>query len=73
MIAILSDIHGNFPALKAVFTDLETYSCKKIFSLGDVGGYYCMINECIEFLQEHNVQNIMGNHDFYLTAGHACV
>lgn len=72
MIGLISDIHGNYPALKAVLDRLDTLGCKRIYSLGDVAGYYCMINECIEELRNRNIINLMGNHDNYLANDIAC-
>lgn len=72
MIAIISDIHGNFPALQAVMDAIEKMGCEEIISLGDVAGYYCQINECIELLRQKNVRNIMGNHDYYLVNNQLC-
>ena len=63
LIAIVSDIHGNFPALEAVMQDIKKYNVKQIVSLGDIGGYYPFINEVIENLKKYNVINIVGNHD----------
>lgn len=72
MIAIISDIHGNYPALKAVIEDIEKYNINTIYSLGDVAGYYCMINECINLLREKKVINIFGNHDLYVVNNKEC-
>jgi putative phosphoesterase len=66
MIAILSDIHGNLPALKAVLAAAESLGCKRIISLGDVIGYYAQPGECIDLLREYGATNIMGNHDSYI-------
>ena len=72
MTAIISDIHANYPALKAVMDDIQRRGVKKIFSLGDVCGYYSMINESIELLREMNVINIRGNHDNYIIENEQC-
>ncbi|MFW9882206.1 MAG: metallophosphoesterase family protein, partial [Candidatus Thorarchaeota archaeon] len=72
MIAIIADIHGNYPALKAVIEDIEKYNIDTIYSLGDVAGYYCMINECINLLRVKNVINIFGNHDLYIVNNKDC-
>ena len=72
MIAIISDIHGNYPALRAVLSDIDQLGIKRIISLGDVAGYYPMINECTEELIKREVLNLMGNHDYYLCSGHRC-
>lgn len=72
MTGIISDIHGNYPALEAVLKKLDASGCDRIISLGDVCGYYCMVNECIEELRERGVKNIMGNHDFYIVNNGKC-
>lgn len=72
MIAIISDIHGNYPALKAVLDDADLLGCEKILSLGDVAGYYCMINECIDLLRSRQITSLRGNHDQYLISHARC-
>lgn len=72
MLGIISDVHGNYPALSAVLNELDAMGCENIVSLGDVAGYYCMINECIEELRERSVVNILGNHDFYIINNQKC-
>lgn len=72
MIAIISDIHGNFPALIAVMNEIDRMGCQKIISLGDAAGYYCMVNECIGMLRERNIPHLLGNHDYYLSQGLSC-
>ena len=72
MMAVISDIHGNFPALQAVLREIEKSGCDRIVSLGDVAGYYCQINECIDLLRQKNIPNIMGNHDYYLAYDQPC-
>ena len=72
MIAIVSDIHGNLPALKAVLAKTDALGCARVISLGDVAGYYAQPGECIDLLREYRAVNILGNHDFYLVSGSAC-
>lgn len=69
---VISDIHGNYPALVKVMAELEAHNIQKVYSLGDVAGYYCMLNECIALLKEKAVLNIMGNHDAYLLYQSTC-
>ena len=71
-LAVISDIHGNFPALKAVMADIDNYGIENIVCLGDIVGYYCQVNECIELLRERNVYCLLGNHDFYMVSGTCC-
>lgn len=72
MIAIISDVHGNYPALKAVLSEIDKLGCEQIISLGDVSGYYCMVNECIEEFRRRNIVNLLGNHDYYILGRGDC-
>jgi putative phosphoesterase len=72
MLAILSDIHGNLPALQAVMKDALARGCDRFISLGDVVSYYAQPGECIDLLREYNAINILGNHDSYLTTNTNC-
>lgn len=72
MIAILSDIHGNYPALKAVISDAVNKGCDRFISLGDVVSYYSQPGECIDLLRQYNTVNILGNHDSYLVNDTDC-
>lgn len=72
MIAILSDIHANLPALQAVLEDASARGCKKVLSLGDVAGYHAQPGECIDLLIQCGAVNILGNHDHYLTSENNC-
>ena len=62
--AVLSDIHGNRPALEATLADLSFVD--KILCCGDIVGYYPDVNEVCEILQEREVFAIRGNHDAYV-------
>ena len=72
MIAIISDVHGNLPALRAVIDAALKLGCTRLLSLGDVVGYYAQPGKCIDMLRTHGVVNIMGNHDHYLASGEGC-
>lgn len=72
MIAIISDIHGNYTALQEVLKSIDSMGIKDIYCLGDVVGYYTQINECAEELRKRNVKCIMGNHDWYMVAKSFC-
>lgn len=70
--ALIADVHGNFPALLTVLDQVRKFDCQLIISLGDIAGYYCMINECITLCREYDIVNILGNHDQYLISGTEC-
>jgi predicted phosphodiesterase len=72
MIAVISDIHGNLPALTAVLEKIDALGCETIVSLGDVVGYYAQPGECIDLLRERHIVNILGNHDHYIVSGEGC-
>ena len=73
MIAILSDIHGNYEALKAVLGVLDSFKIKQLYCLGDIVGYYSQVNECCNELRNRNVKCVMGNHDWYMVSGTKCL
>lgn len=66
-ILFISDIHGNYPALrtlKEIISEVDLTIC-----LGDIVGYHCYVNEVVEFLRANDVICIQGNHDRYLFEG----
>lgn len=63
-IAFISDIHGNYPALKAVLQDIDSLHIEKIYCLGDLVGYYSQINEVINTIKSRRIECILGNHDY---------
>lgn len=71
-LALISDIHGNYEALKSVIDAIDNIGVDKIYCLGDVVGYYSRINECCELLRNRGIETIMGNHDWYLISGSGC-
>ena len=72
MTGIISDIHGNYVALKEVLKQLDAMNVSEIYCLGDVVGYYTQINECCDELRRRNVKCVMGNHDWYMLAKSFC-
>lgn len=72
MIAIVSDIHGNYIALQQVLKTIDKLGIKVICCLGDLVGYYPQINEVCGELQRRNALCVMGNHDWYLLADSFC-
>ena len=58
---VLSDIHGNLEALKAVLRRAGDGS--PIYCAGDIVGYGPDPNACCEILRERGVLAVQGNHD----------
>lgn len=63
---IISDIHGNYPALRAVLEDAEKEGVNQLYCLGDLVGYYCLFNEVVSTIREKGIRTLMGNHDYAL-------
>lgn len=66
-IAIISDIHGNMPALEAVLRDIQNRNVKRIFCLGDLAGKGPSSAETVDQIKLHCEVVIKGNWDYYLT------
>ena len=62
-ITIFGDIHGNLPALEAVFKDMDARGANQLYCLGDLVGYGTFPNEIIHLVRERNIPTIMGNYD----------
>lgn len=63
-IAVISDIHGNIEALKAVMDDIKDEGCEKIFCLGDLAMAGPMPRETIDY-----IKNLRLNFDFVIIQG----
>jgi len=62
-IALISDIHGNLPALEAVLGDAARHDHDEIWNLGDMLGYAPFPNEVLRTLREVHAVNLIGNYD----------
>jgi putative phosphoesterase len=62
-IGLISDIHGNLPALETVLEALRDASVDTIFCLGDTVGYGPYPNECLALVREKCSVVLKGNHD----------
>ncbi|HEX2869385.1 MAG TPA: metallophosphoesterase family protein [Ignavibacteriales bacterium] len=58
---VLSDIHGNLPALEAILEKESGFDT--CLFLGDVVDYGPFPKECIQFLMDNMDFGVMGNHD----------
>ena len=65
--AILSDIHGNLPALQAVCSDIEKQNIDAALLLGDIIDYGMQSNECVHYISRQfpcQIKcNLWGNHE----------
>lgn len=62
--AIISDIHGNAEALRAVLEDIKGRGVERLICLGDIIGYGPEPLACVDLVAEHCEWSLMGNHDF---------
>lgn len=65
-IALISDIHGNYEALKAVVNDIANQNIERVYCLGDVVGYGPNPDECLNLVREIADDLLLGNHDYAL-------
>lgn len=65
-IALISDIHANEIALRAVLVDIGRTGADQIVCLGDVATLGPSPRAVIEILRERGCACIMGNHDEFL-------
>lgn len=63
-LGLLSDVHGNAPALTACLGALSGKVDFLLF-MGDIAGYYPFVHECLEMLGDE-VLAVRGNHDAIL-------
>ena len=66
-IAILSDIHGNLPALDAVLSDVERHSPDEVWCGGDIAWAGPWASECIECVRDAGWPTVKGNTDVWIT------
>lgn len=68
-LALISDIHGNLPALKACLAEIARRRCDQTFCLGDVFGYFPDGYACLDLLKQASIECLMGNHEAMLLGG----
>mgnify|MGYP000102431524 CR=1 FL=1 len=66
-IAIISDIHGNIPALEAVLRDIKSRDIETIYCLGDLAGKGPSSAAAVDSIREHCEVVIKGNWDYFMT------
>lgn len=62
-IALLSDIHGNLPALEAVIADLRKWQPDAVYVLGDMVHGCVWSAEVMDLLSVYGWPMLLGNHD----------
>jgi putative phosphoesterase len=62
-LAVVSDIHGNLPALEAVVADIKRRGVDQIVNLGDNLSGPLLPLETAQYLMEQDWVHLAGNHD----------
>lgn len=62
-IAVISDIHSNLEALRAVLARIDELDCREVICLGDLIGYGPDPEACVDLVMERCGVVLRGNHD----------
>lgn len=65
-VAVISDVHSNLQALRAVLREVDDLGVESIAVAGDVIGNGGRSRECIESLRERGALAVLGNHEFFI-------
>ena len=69
-IAIISDIHGNFEALKSTIEDIDKRKVDKIICLGDIIAKGVHSKKCLDLIRKKCEVVLQGNCDEYFSVEH---
>jgi predicted phosphodiesterase len=65
-VAIISDLHGNIPALEATLNDIKRRNIKRIFCLGDLVGKGPHSDKVVDICQDVCETTIKGNWEDFM-------
>jgi putative phosphoesterase len=63
-VAVITDIHGNLPALEAALARIDELGIETVYCGGDLVGYGPWPNEVCGLIQERGIPTIYGNYDY---------
>jgi putative phosphoesterase len=63
-VAVVTDIHGNLPALEAVLARIEELGIERVYCGGDLVGYGPHPNEVCALIEDREIPTIYGNYDY---------
>ena len=69
MYALISDVHANLEALRAVLADIDALGVREVRCLGDVVGYGPDAVECTDLVMSRAAWCVKGNHEEALVHG----
>ncbi len=71
--AVISCLHGNYPALEAVLRDIDHHRVEQIYCLGDLVGYGPFPNAVVEMIRSLDIPTVQGCWDEDIVEGlNAC-
>ena len=63
-VAVITDIHGNLPALEVALAAIEARGVERVYCGGDLVGYGPHPNEVCRLIEERGIPTIYGNYDY---------
>lgn len=63
-VSVITDIHGNLPALHAALARIEELGIETVYCGGDLVGYGPHPNEVCELIAQREIPTIYGNYDY---------
>lgn len=66
-IALFSDIHGNYEALKTLIKKLKEEAYDEIICLGDTLSYGPQPKECLYLIMNNDIKLVLGEDEIYIT------
>ena len=63
-VAVITDIHGNLPALEAALARIEEIGVDSVYCGGDLVGYGPWPNAVCRLIEEREIPTIYGNYDY---------
>jgi putative phosphoesterase len=63
-VAVITDIHGNLPALEATLARIDELGIDRVYCGGDLVGYGPHPNEVCALIAERAIPAIYGNYDY---------
>ncbi|HEY7255272.1 MAG TPA: metallophosphoesterase family protein [Solirubrobacterales bacterium] len=63
-VAVITDIHGNLPALESALARIEELGTEEIYCGGDLVGYGPWPNEVCHLIEDRAIPTIYGNYDY---------
>lgn len=63
-VAVITDIHGNLPALEAALAHIDAQAIEEVYCGGDLVGYGPRPNEVCALISERGIPTVYGNYDW---------